>query len=565
MVYLSNKKNIALFGSCLVKDPFTTFFNKDYKEFYDVKIMDQKHSLISILQERVPVDESLLEIYPKNPQNNFQSRCLKDDFNKSFVNQMKSTDIDYLIMDIFFEIGHGILCFDGNVITNDSNLQKTKFYERLIDFKELSLINNYEEYFKIWTKYCDEFFRFLKIHCPSTKVILAQAWAETKVLKNDGTIYEDEVFIQRANTHNPLYEKLEKYIINNFDVYYLTIDKENIICNEDHVWGKFYVHYTDDYYVRFYEKVGEIIHFDELRKEYESNFVRRHIHNLEDIPNLNNILSMKADISHSHDDFSKNQLKSIQKIILGEGIYKNVSFNYLDFDVDSNHVIIVNNIKVEDEFGRNIDIDYKKLTVHYDNNFISNELLRKFFVYSGTYGIPANYFGEGVHKLTLKYDETFSDEVMIYVKDKNNMFDFDIWLGSSFSKNANNFDKFQVQSISSSADWTDIGDRSIKVVCDGKNNYQALVTPRQEVNENDIISAFVTIYNPEADVTVRLFEPTAASYSDIVVRKSEVPNRVNITKTALTNMMQLLLISRVKQTFYADNFVFNKNDNKVMK
>ncbi len=558
MVYLSNKKNIALFGSCLVKDPFTTFFNKDYKEFYDVKIMDQKHSLISVLQEKVPVDESLLEIYPKNPQNNFQSRCLKEDFNKAFINQMKSTEIDYLIMDIFFEIGHGILCFDGNVITNDSNLQKTRFYEGLNDFNVLNLIDNSEEYFEIWTKYCDEFFRFLEIYCPNTKVILAQAWAETKVLKKDGTIYEDEVFIQRANIHNPLYEKLENYIINHYDVYYLTVDKKNIICNEEHVWGKFYVHYTDEYYVRFYEKVGEIIHLDELRKEYESNFVRKHRHNLNDISNLENILSMKAPINHSHEEFSKNQLKSIQKIILGEGIYNNISFNYFDFDVDNHHLIVINDIKIQNEFNQYVDIDYNKLTIHYDNKYIPNEMLWSFSVDYRAYGIPADYLGEGIHKLTLKYEETFSDEVIIYVKDKNNMFNFDVWLGSSFSKDVNNFDMFQVQSISSSNEWADIGDRSIKVICDGKNNYQALVTPKQKVNENDVVSAFVTVYNPEADITVRLFEPTAGSFSDIIVKKSSVPKRINITKTALTNIMQLLIISRVKQTFYVDNFVFSK-------
>ena len=553
-----NKKNIALFGSCLVKDPFTTFFNKDYKKFYDVKIMDQKHSLISILQEKVSVDESLLDIFPKNPANNFQSRCLKEDFNKSFINQMKSTNIDYLIMDIFFEIGHGILCYDGNIITNDSNLRKAKFFDTLDDFKELTLINNSEEYFKIWTKYCDEFFRFLEIYCPNTKVILAQAWAETKVMKSDGTIYEDNVFIQRANSHNPLYEKLENYILNHFDVYYLAVDKDNIICNEDHVWGKFYVHYTNDYYVRFYEKVGEIIHYDELRKKYESNFVRKHLHNSRDIWGLDEALSMKSPIVHSHDEFSKNQLKSLQKIMLGEGIYNNISFNYFDSDVDNSHLIVINNIRVQDDSNNYIDIDYSKLTVHCEDKYIPNNVLNNFLVDYGTYGIPTDYFGGGIHNLCLKYDETFSDEIEIYVKDENNMFDYDTWLGSSFSKDMKSFDKFQVQSIVSSNEWADIGDRSVKVVCDGEKNYQALVTKLQKINKNDSISAQVTIYNPEADVTVRLFEPTAASFKDIVVRQSNTPNRVNITKMALTDKMQLLLISRVKQTFYADNFVFSK-------
>ena len=560
---MNNKKTIALMGSCLVKDPFTTFFNKDYKEFYDVKILDQKHSIISLLQKKVPIDETLLDIYPKNPANNFQSRCLKEDFNKSFIDRMIKEQVDYLIMDIFFGIGHGILYFDGNIITNDGNMQKTQFYENLSDFKVLSLIDNPNEYFKIWKKYCDEFFNFLEIHCPNTKVILAQSWVETKVLKDDGTIYVDDIFIQRSNTHNPLYEKLENYILENFDVYFLDIDKDNLICNENHVWGKFYVHYTDDYYVRFYEKVGEIIKYDELRKKYERKFIKKHLHESHDIFNLDSILDNKSSVNHVHREFSKNQLRSIQKIISGEGIYKNVSFDVSNFDVDSNHMIKIFNIKVQDNYDCFVDVDLDKVSIFSNNLCIDKKMISKFKISNQGFAIPAKYFGVGCQIISIKYDETFSDNQLIYIKDSKNVFSYDVWLGSSFSKDISSFDKFQVESISSTDEWADIGERSVKVVCNGKENYQALVTPFNNVNIGDIVSCYVTVYNPEDNVTVRLFERDSASFKDIIVGPSSTPQRVKIVKEAITNIMQLLLISRTKQTFYADNFVFIiENENK---
>ena len=58
-------KNIAIYGSCVSKDPFTTRFNKDYKKKYNCVVSDQRHSFISTMQERRPQITKKVKLFAK--------------------------------------------------------------------------------------------------------------------------------------------------------------------------------------------------------------------------------------------------------------------------------------------------------------------------------------------------------------------------------------------------------------------------------------------------------------------------------------------------------------------
>lgn len=240
-----------------------------------------------------------------------------------------------------------------------------------------------------------------------------------------------------------------------------------------------------------------------------------------------------------------------------QGSFKSVSFSLLHYVVSYNDLVKLNNFKVLDSSGKSVRINFNKLIVIYDevNKINFNELVES----EGNHCFSASILGRGEHTVSIKYGDTLSDEYTVFIKDSNNLFDFNVWLGTHNTKDTFGFDKFQVESISSSDDWAEIGERSIKVVCDGENDYQALTTPKIEVNIGDFVSAYVTVYNPEEEVTVRLFESSKNSHTNVTVSPSETPTRVNVSKTAISNHMQLVLISRKKQTFYADNFVLTRN------
>ena len=54
----------------------------------------------------------------------------------------------------------------------------------------------------------------------------------------------------------------------NYDVDVITFDKD-IVLKEDHVWGKFFVHYNDEYYTNFMKKFDRIVEFYELKSEID--------------------------------------------------------------------------------------------------------------------------------------------------------------------------------------------------------------------------------------------------------------------------------------------------------
>lgn len=269
MIKKFERKNIAIYGSCISKDPFTTLFNKDYKTHYNCIINDQKHSFISTMQNKEEYDESDLIILPDTAPNRFMTKCIKEDLDKTFIDMMLDNDIDYLVFDINFEVQNGVIEFDGGkYITNFTDFDKTEFYSKLKDLRVINVFNHPDTFFKIWRKHCDKFFDFLKVHCPDTKVILAEVRALDVVQREDGLLYVEPNFTRRAKLSNIYYKKLEDYIKQNFDVSVVKFDKDTVL-KENHNWGKFFVHYDDDYYSNFLEKVDFIVEHDEMKKEIE--------------------------------------------------------------------------------------------------------------------------------------------------------------------------------------------------------------------------------------------------------------------------------------------------------
>ncbi|WP_405291002.1 glycosyltransferase family 2 protein [Methanobrevibacter sp.] len=290
------------------------------------------------------------------------------------------------------------------------------------------------------------------------------------------------------------------------------------------------------------------------------NNLKNQVKNLEDENNnlKNDNLKLSNQLSEIKSSNSWKLVKPLKnmKTSSSNGSFKSVLFNVSHSVVSYNDLIKLNNFKIIDSSNKEVRINPNKLIVIYDevNKINFTELVKS----DDYYAFPASTLGRGKHKVCIKYGDTLSDEVELFIKDANNLFDFNVWLGTYNTKDTYGFDKFQIKSISSSDDWAEIGDRSIKVECDG-DNYQALTTPKLDVNIGDFISAHVTVYNPQEDVTVRLFESSKDSYTDVIVNASDIPTRVNISKTTISKHIQLILISRKKQTFYADNFVITRN------
>lgn len=222
--------------------------------------------MISIMQDKFHVDEDLIKVYPLTKENNRKTEILLYEFNKTFFKELLENDIDYLIFDNYLEIIMGVLYVNNEIMTNNTwDLSYTEFYKNLDDKFEFSICNFPEEYFFIWTKYCDIFFKFLKLYCPNVRVVLNKGRVVYKVLKKDGSVYIDEEFKRKAEKLNPILDKLDNYIEANFDVDVFEFDFEHTFADENHMWSLSPVHYTTTFHKSLIYRLADIANKDNFK------------------------------------------------------------------------------------------------------------------------------------------------------------------------------------------------------------------------------------------------------------------------------------------------------------
>ena len=330
------KTKIAVLGSCISRDLFNSNFVPNYKDFFDLVFDAQRTTMISLMQDSVVIDNNLLDILPHNPKNNARTKFITEDLNKVFLKNLVEKDIDYLIIDNYFEFLMGILYFDNNtIITNNVwDLPETEFYKNMSDKVNLRIYENFEEYFCIWSKYCDLFFKFLTLYCPDIKVILIEARENNQVMKSDGTSYINPNFTKTMNVANPLLEKLDGYIINNFNVDVLKFDYGNTYCDENNVWGFAPMHFTKNFHNYLFNKLINIVSQDISIQKFSNNPKNRIFD--ED--------SLKSELKRANFE-TQILLKNIKKSKVADLLIK---YNSARIDV-KNYGSLDNKIKLVDE------------------------------------------------------------------------------------------------------------------------------------------------------------------------------------------------------------------------
>ena len=266
----------TVFGSCTCRDVFYSEINKNYKDFFEIGPTGIRLSFISIMQEPVDFKEKDIEIFPKTGKNINFTAWIKKDFKKTFLEDLKRENFEYLLMDTYYDTNFGIVDIgNGRYVTNNIRLDETVFYENLEYKKVLTIFDNTEEYFEIWKKHCDMFFEFLKENCPDTKIILNPSRHVYRKLSEDNSIIESDLFKKECDKFNKFRDLFDEYIIENFDVDVLYFD-EDTVATENHFWGCSSLHYAPQYFEGITNQLNLIIErnntYDEitnaeLRKE----------------------------------------------------------------------------------------------------------------------------------------------------------------------------------------------------------------------------------------------------------------------------------------------------------
>lgn len=255
---------IGVFGSCATRDLFYSKVIPNYKDYFQITTYSGRQSIISFMQQPLDFEEDEIDTGDR-----VRTRFIKEEFEKKYFQDLINNPPDYYIMDIYYEVIFGILYIDKDVIitNNYPDLSRTSFYNKIEgDIKTLTLKDNPIEYFKLFKEYLELFFNFFKMHCPNTKIILNRIKAMWVISKPGNTFETNENLKKIASDNNVLFEQLENYIIDNFDVAVIDFSC-NYLLDANHMWGIGPMHYEQKYYDDKFNQLKKIVTHDKILRE----------------------------------------------------------------------------------------------------------------------------------------------------------------------------------------------------------------------------------------------------------------------------------------------------------
>lgn len=258
---------MGVIGSCVSRMTLTSKINGNYKDFFNVNIDVQHTSMISMVQSPVDYNPDDLVILPEDKHNQSISRCIGYDLSKGFFDELKQKDMDYLLIDFEIEVNRNIILATTRedkqfIMTNNPDLNRTKFFNELKDMKNIDIKENTEEYFNLWKESFDTIYNRIKEIKPNIKIIIVPVKQVYKYKGEDGTIEVDKNHESICNIQNPLLKKLENYVVDNYDV--TLLEQPEVMGDLNHTWGKHRVHYTDEFFNDIYYQLLNIAYNDNM-------------------------------------------------------------------------------------------------------------------------------------------------------------------------------------------------------------------------------------------------------------------------------------------------------------
>lgn len=246
---------IATIGSCITRDNFNSKFNPYYKLFFDVIAHQNQTTIPSLMSDKIElkVDDEFI-----NKTNYIQNLLLRE-FDKGFLDILKQEKPQYLLMDLDPDVKFGLLkTKENNYLTNNPNFKGLKYIEAL---ETININENFDDYFEIWKSSIHKFFKYLNDEIPECKLILVKGRFSDYF--TDGTTLTEyrnqkKIPLQNFEHMNKIWDTLDGYIIDNYDIEVLDMTKSNYKLDKNHAWGPYYLHYENKFYNSFLNKLVNI-------------------------------------------------------------------------------------------------------------------------------------------------------------------------------------------------------------------------------------------------------------------------------------------------------------------
>lgn len=251
------KKNFTVFGCCASRDVFNSQINFNYKDFFTIGNDAFHTSMISLMSNPVSYKESSINEF-EGEITEYNLGLIKKDFDKSYLDDLKEDNYDYMVLDTYFDVRHGVIRLNdqSTYITNTPFVHQTDFFKSTSNKNIITIKNDFNEYLELWTSCCDKFFNYVEEHCPNMKIILNPVRSSTEVIDN-GDVFVNESYNRFIPNH--CYRSiLDEYILNNFDVDVLIFDKKHYL-DANYFFGQAEIHYHYSYYEDATNQLNKII------------------------------------------------------------------------------------------------------------------------------------------------------------------------------------------------------------------------------------------------------------------------------------------------------------------
>lgn len=150
-----------------------------------------------------------------------------------------------------------------------------------------------------------------------------------------------------------------------------------------------------------------------------------------------------------------------------------------------------------------------------------------------------------------------SDDLTMFVKDKENLLPFNVWSGTEYLKNTNNF-TYTNLTINSSKEWSSKGEYSLQITA-SLDSYARVefINNIPTLKDETYVGSIDIFNNSKNNIALRFVENITGITQDVSIPSSNSMQTISITRTILSDSTDLRfqLIFRNAMTVYVDNIL----------
>ena len=142
------------------------------------------------------------------------------------------------------------------------------------------------------------------------------------------------------------------------------------------------------------------------------------------------------------------------------------------------------------------------------------------------------------------------------MKDNNNLYNYNVWSGTEYNNNTDDFNKTDNIQLTPSNDFSSIGENSLKITCVQANEFMEL-QKITGLTEGKTFTISLVMYNPTVSVRCRLKSDNNSNITTITVPPSDNSKHVSVTGVIPVNYgnMGLRMFIDGIGSVYVDNII----------